>query len=64
MKRDMDLFRRILLQLEASPEATGHSRIDLDIEDRDPTEVSYHVQLLKEAGLIEAVNEFHLTGFR
>src|SRR5689334_8680677 len=55
MKRDMDLGRRILLDLEANPEATGHGSVELNIEGRGRTEVSYHVLLLRDAGLLEAV---------
>jgi hypothetical protein len=57
MKRNMDLCRRILLDVEASPEATGLGYIQLNIEGHDATEVSYHVQLLSDAGLLEAVNQ-------
>jgi hypothetical protein len=54
MKRDMDLCRRILLDLEANPEATGANAVKLRIEDRDPAEVNYHVRLLMSGGFIEA----------
>lgn len=52
MTRDMDLIRRILLKLEADPEALGWA--ELGIEDHPPETVSYHVKLLAQAGLIEA----------
>lgn len=54
MKRDMDLCRRILLDLEANPRATGHARVKLSIEGVDEATLSYHVMLLSEAGLITA----------
>src|SRR4051812_3987573 len=43
MKRDMDLARRILLEVEADPKAVGQVPLQLDIEGRDPQEISYHV---------------------
>jgi hypothetical protein len=62
----MDLCRRILLEVEAAPNAVGHRAIKLNIGGHDPTELSYHVQLLADAGLIEAMDlsadddiEFH-----
>jgi hypothetical protein len=56
MKRDMDLCRRILFEVEASPEAVGHRPIQLNIEGHDPHEISYHVQLLQGASLLEAMD--------
>jgi hypothetical protein len=49
----MDLCRRILLALEAHPDATGANTVPLDLNDRDPLEVNYHLRLLKSGGLIE-----------
>ena len=54
MKREMDLIRQILLEVERQP-FTGKV-IELGIEDHSSEEVSYHIMLLQEAGLIEAVN--------
>lgn len=52
MHRDMDLVRSILLELE------GHSHVstwmDLTIEGYSQDEISYHVKILSQAGLIEA----------
>lgn len=62
MKRDADLCRQILLELEANPEAIGAGWINLDIEGRDTEEVSYHVQLLHEAGLIVAIDASDIDG--
>lgn len=55
MKRDADLIREILFQVEASP--TTEDSIGLNFEEHDLDQVSYHVLLLHEAGLIVAVNE-------
>jgi hypothetical protein len=56
MKRDMDLCRQILLDLEDNPEAVGWKGFTFEYEGRTYEEVSYHVMLLHEAGLIEAVS--------
>ena len=52
MKRDMDLVRKILLELEDTPYELGG--FDLELEGHSPDQISYHVMLLNEAGLIEA----------
>jgi len=54
MKRDMDLAREILLKVEESPRATGIGVFDLKIGGQSHEEVSYHIMLLHQAGLIEA----------
>ena len=52
MKRDMDLVRKILLELEDIPYELGG--FDLELEGYSPDQISYHVMLLNEAELIEA----------
>lgn len=54
MKRDMELVRQVLLQTEQS--ATVDNVIDLHIEGYSPEEISYHVKILSDAGLLEAHN--------
>lgn len=57
MKRDLDLVRKILLAIEAHEDATGHSWITLGkINNYSQKQVSYHVSLLHEGGLIEAID--------
>ena len=51
MKRDMDLVRKILLELEDTPYELGG--FDLELKGYSPDQISYHVMLLNEAGLIE-----------
>jgi hypothetical protein len=53
MKRDIELYRRILLELEAcsTPHADVRSLTDVDYET-----TAYHIRLLHEAGLIHAIN--------
>ncbi len=55
MKRDLDLIRAILMAVEDSGHDLG-SWMDLSIEGKTQLELSYHVQLLHEAGLIEAID--------
>lgn len=57
MKRDMDLVRKILLAIEANEDATGHSWITLgNIDSYSQKQISYHVSLLYQGGLIEAID--------
>lgn len=52
MKRDMDLIRQLLIEMESR----SCGRQSVALEGRTEEEVSYHVKLLAEAGLIEAAN--------
>ncbi len=52
MRRDMDLVREILQQIEAWPEPQDW--VEFDLPDRLPDEVNYHVAIMVEAGLIQA----------
>ena len=54
MQRDMDLVRRILMEVEGAPHG---SWIELNIEGYSADEVSYHVMLLAQAGLITAIDD-------
>jgi len=53
MKRDMDLVRMILLRVEAA-ETTGLSVSGLALDDYDSSTVARHIELLDEAGFVEA----------
>jgi hypothetical protein len=52
MKRDMDIVRRILLKAEEMSEEQGYDMFSLDGTDDAGTWA--HVELLKEAGLVDA----------
>lgn len=52
MKRDMDLAREILFQMEASDNIDGWTIITLN--DKNQEIISYHIKLLFQAHLIEA----------
>ncbi|MQT37414.1 hypothetical protein CJF40_19525 [Pseudomonas lundensis] len=62
MKLDKDLVREILLAIEASDQ-TPDSWIDLAIDSHSEDEVSYHVMLLHEAGLIVAQDLCSMSDF-
>ena len=50
MKRDLNLMRQILLDLEKKGSYTNW--LDVDIEQYSPEQMDYHLELLMEAGLI------------
>ena len=54
MQRDMDLVRKVLIEMEKHPAPLHQSA--LQIADEDDELVSYHVMLLEEAGFITAVD--------
>ena len=51
MKRDMELIRKILMQLEDSP--THNLPVQLSIEGYIPEEINYNVGIAWKGGLIE-----------
>lgn len=53
MKRDLDLIRRILLDIEALP--VGQSRDSIKYPEYDQPTIGQHINLLHQAGLIEAI---------
>jgi hypothetical protein len=54
MKRDMDLMRQIMMEVEnLRYDGGGH---EITIPDHAKPEIYYHVLLLHEAGLIEALD--------
>lgn len=60
MKRNMDLIRLILLEIEKGP--YDGSWLDINIDGYTDNDISYHVILLAEAGLIEAQDNSTLDG--
>ena len=61
MTRDMELARKILLELEACPDARGPN--EFEIEGYDSERVSYHIKLLRDAGLLEATDTTTYSGY-
>lgn len=62
MKLDKELVREILLAVEAHNEALGW--MNLKVEGRADKDVSYHVMLLDEAGLLSGVSLGGLNQFK
>lgn len=54
MKRDMDLVRKILFCIEDF--STADEWLPVEIPEYNNSVISYHLKLLNEAGLIEAIN--------
>ena len=61
MKLDKDLVREILLQVEASPDPMA--MVEIIAPDHSQEEIAYHVQILDEAGFIEALNLSSMSGY-
>ena len=55
MKRDMDLVRSILQRVESCSDPSGWHE-QLDIEGYSQNEISYHIKLLYDAGLLDAMD--------
>jgi hypothetical protein len=54
MKRDMDLIRKILLEIEKHSNDTDLTKFDnIEQEGYSDSEIYYHVELLREADLID-----------
>lgn len=63
MKRDMDFCRKLLLEIEACDRPYGVMTLPPFGEvDEDTT--SYHLKLLYEAGLIEAIDASSMNSFK
>lgn len=54
MKRDMDLVRDILLEMEKW--RTNAANREITIPGHTPDEITYHLGLMREAGLIKAID--------
>ena len=61
-ERNFDLIRSILLAIESSPPDSTIANSQLNIEGHDPSIVSFHVEMLKNAGFIDAVIEKNFSG--
>jgi hypothetical protein len=61
MKRDLDLVRKILFEVEKSPTPWGW--VNLQIPGYSDEEISYHVKLLADAGLVQAKDLSSTAGF-
>ena len=61
MKRDLELVREILLAVETA-DGDPMEWIDLELPGRSISIVSYHVKMLRDAGLLEAIDLSDLSG--
>lgn len=59
MKRDLDLVRKILLQMEAAEH--GFFKGPLTIADHSDEEIGYHVFLMSQAGLVKALPDSEIN---
>ena len=62
MERDLDLIRAILLDIEAR--GTPTQLIDPTVEGSNDLQISYHVMLMEDAGLIRATDRSAIGIFR
>lgn len=60
MKRDMDLIRGVLIEVEKLPFDSGFH--DISVQGYTDEEITYHVRLAHEAGLIEAIDLTTMDG--
>jgi len=61
MKRDMDLVRKILLEMEKDG---FESHMELEIEGYSAKEINVHLEMMNNAGLIDARDISSLGGFK
>lgn len=61
MQRDMDLAREILLEMECRGSVEEQSQ-PISIEGYSNEQVSYHIQLLCDAGYMEGINATSSSG--
>jgi hypothetical protein len=60
MRRDMDLCRAVLLQLEEREQGAGW--VEIEIPGFSYEQITHHIRLLDEAGLIDAENLSNMSG--
>src|SRR5688572_23560041 len=60
MKWNLDLARRILLTVESHPDATLEH--EPEFPDVEPSAVHYHVTLLRQKGLLDAIDASSMDG--
>ena len=63
MRRDMDLIRELLLEIEEKHDGSGR-QVDVSGGESPPPVVTEHLFMLAEAGLIEAQDASHMQGRR
>lgn len=61
MKRDIDLIKEILIEIEESN--APNDIVEIDIPKRNQEVISYHIMLMKQAGLLDAENVSGTSSF-
>lgn len=61
MKRDMDLVRKILFEIEAHPPTYGPLNINIDGYSKE--QIDYNLTLMADAGLIIGINAGSESGY-
>ena len=62
MQRDLELIRLILLEVEKNPDPQAW--IDPELGEFEPDQISYHIMLMDQAGLLEGWNRSAIGIFR
>lgn len=62
MKRDLDLIRSVLIAVEKNEDPTA--LIDPKVEGYNELQISYHIMLMEDAGLIKATDRTAIGVFR
>ncbi len=62
MKRDMELIRKVMLAAEKSEDP--YQLVDPKFKGRNETEISYHIALLDDAGLLHGQDRSAIGVFR
>jgi hypothetical protein len=62
MKRDMELIRQVLLQVEEKSTGPVRTIDDLEVEGYNHDQIVYHVWLLTQAGLLHAKDFSSMSG--
>jgi hypothetical protein len=58
MKRDMDLVRTLLLEVEKHP--AGFAPGEMKIEGYTSEQIGYHAHIMGQAGLVKAIDTTHM----
>jgi hypothetical protein len=58
MKRDMDLVRAILMEVEKH--SAGFAPSEMKIDGYTPDQIAYHAHIMGQAGLVNAIDVTHM----
>lgn len=63
MKRDLELIKELLIQIEES-KAPARKDVRVIVKGEEPEVISYHIKLMKDAGLIDAEDTSGFNTYR